>query len=174
MKFTTVDKGQKNIKSIPKKWTKNCPILPIKWVRCKKNKLDSVCNNVPFFDLNFLWQNQAKHFVHLFYRIEGMIFFFFFKLDNDKYSANCAFKAPVGNRGGWWFNKCTRSNLNGLNYAYGTLKLRFSTTYVNYVNVNYSVKIQLLIVNIYFIFMSSQMVFVNNQLYWYFFVLCWF
>ena len=106
---------------------KKLPNSANKMGQMQKNKLDSVCNDVPFFDLIFLWQNQAKHFVHLFYRIEGMIFFFFFKLDNDKYSANCAFKAPVGNRGGWWFNKCTRSNLNGLNYAYGTVKLRFST-----------------------------------------------
>ena len=34
--------------------------------------------------------------------------------------SNCAEKGPYGNRGGWWYNACTRSNLNGLNYAEGT------------------------------------------------------
>ena len=64
------------------------------------------------------------------YRIEGMIFFSFFsKLDNDKYSANCALKTGVGNRGGWWFNRCTRSNLNGLNYASGTASVDWTGIY---------------------------------------------
>ena len=40
--------------------------------------------------------------------------------DNDKLYSNCAEKGPYGNRGGWWYNACTRSNLNGLNYAEGT------------------------------------------------------
>ena len=59
-----------------------------------------------------------------------MIFFYFFsKLDNDKYSANCALKTGVCNRGGWWFNRCTRSNLNGLNYANGTASFEWTGIY---------------------------------------------
>ena len=43
---------------------KKLPNFANKMSQMQKNKLDSVCNNVPFFDLNFLWQNQAKHFAH--------------------------------------------------------------------------------------------------------------
>ena len=57
-----------------------------------------------------------------------LLTFFNFK-DNDNWSSNCAIKGPFGNRGGWWFNRCTRSNLNGLNYANGTASVDWTGIY---------------------------------------------
>ena len=60
--------------------------------------------------ISFIWIVWSTRYVYLWTKDK----------DNDKFYSNCAEKGPYGNRGGWWYNACTRSNLNGLNYAEGT------------------------------------------------------
>ena len=116
---------------------KNCPILTQGSKMCQiQKKIDE--HLIYCLSMNWLilaaWVELGKTFCSYFlknWKQEKYLCFwnFFIFKDNDNWSSNCAIKGPFGNRGGWWFNRCTRSNLNGLNYADGNASVEWTGIY---------------------------------------------